>query len=147
MSPAFYPLPGTDLPLAQALLADYDLPTADIEEVSLFALKDAHENLMGIIGLESFGKIGLLRSLAVMSHAQKTGMGSDLVRSLEATAANLGLQTLYLLTTTAAPFFRKLGYVEVARDKVPEAIRQTREFADLCPATAVVLQRSLDVPA
>jgi amino-acid N-acetyltransferase len=51
------------------------------------------------------------------------------------------LQEIYLITTTAAPFFEKQGFLQVDRARVPEAIRQTAQFTGGCPATATVMFR------
>jgi amino-acid N-acetyltransferase len=48
-----------------------------------------------------------------------------------------------LLTTTAEDFFRALGYARIARELAPEAIRTTREFSSLCPASSVVMVKRL----
>ena len=47
------------------------------------------------------------------------------------------------LTETAARFFSKLGYQVVGRGEVPQAIRVTREFSNLCPDTAIVMFKPL----
>jgi amino-acid N-acetyltransferase len=54
------------------------------------------------------------------------------------------VETLYLLTTTAAPFFERYGYGAVAREEVPRPIRDTTEFTDLCPASATCMVKGLD---
>ncbi len=44
--------------------------------------------------------------------------------------------SIYGLTTTAEAFFVKRGYERVDRTEMPEAIRDTAEFRELCPETA-----------
>jgi amino-acid N-acetyltransferase len=75
--------------------------------------------------------------------ARGRGCGSRLVAEAERHAARLGVQSLYLLTTTAEDFFRALGYATIARELAPEAIRNTREFSSLCPASSVVMVKRL----
>jgi amino-acid N-acetyltransferase len=53
------------------------------------------------------------------------------------------VETLYLLTTTAAAFFARHGYETVERDTVPARIRGTTEFDDLCPDSAVCMRKRL----
>jgi ketosteroid isomerase-like protein len=62
-------------------------------------------------------------------------------------ARERGVRELYLLTATAPGFFEKLGFVRLARAAAPEAIRQTREFRELCPDSSVVMRKELDVAA
>ena len=52
-------------------------------------------------------------------------------------------QLVDLLTTAAEPFFTRHGYRAANRQTAPEAIRRTREFAGLCPASAAYLTKDL----
>jgi amino-acid N-acetyltransferase len=47
------------------------------------------------------------------------------------------------LTTTAESFFAKHGYQRAARESAPAAIRGTREFAGICPASSTFMLRHL----
>ncbi|RLC71264.1 MAG: hypothetical protein DRI26_05505 [Chloroflexi bacterium] len=47
-----------------------------------------------------------------------------------------GVREIYLLTTTARGFFKKLGFEDVARAEVPMEIQETTEFKDMCPSSA-----------
>ena len=58
-------------------------------------------------------------------------------------AEQAGLEAVYLLTTTAAGYFPKLGFVPVERAAVPEEIRASGEFSSVCPSSAVVMHRAL----
>jgi amino-acid N-acetyltransferase len=50
---------------------------------------------------------------------------------------------LHLLTTTAAQFFHRLGYVAADRATAPAAIAGSQEFAALCPVTAQYMVKDL----
>jgi amino-acid N-acetyltransferase len=99
----------------------------------------------GIAGLEIFGTIGLLRSLAVAAGARKHGCGKALVTGIEDMALEHGVTALYLITNTAEAFFEQAGYIRIGRDDAPEAIRETEEFSGLCPSTATVMVKILTV--
>jgi hypothetical protein len=43
------------------------------------------------------------------------------------------------LTTTAAGYFERRGYVRVERHALPGPIRRSEEFTQLCPASAVAM--------
>lgn len=58
-------------------------------------------------------------------------------------AATSGARAAYLLTTTAAPFFERLGFTRIERADAPPAILTTREATALCPSTATLLARPL----
>ncbi|NID14509.1 hypothetical protein [Luteibacter yeojuensis] len=56
-----------------------------------------------------------------------------------------GFAKLFLLTTTATDYFVERGYRRVDREEVPADIRSTRQFAGLCPASALVMVKELEV--
>jgi amino-acid N-acetyltransferase len=127
------------------LLAESGLPTADITAAHMghFFGSAGPAGLAAVVGLELCGNAGLLRSLAVATPARGRGLGKRLVAHAEHYAQEHGLQELYLLTTTAEGFFNRLGYRRVERDAVPDAIKATREYAGICPASSAVMTRKL----
>lgn len=127
------------------LLAGCDLPTSDLvanARVRLYGCRIDGE-LVGAVGLESLGRVALLRSLAVAPSQRGKGLGQALVANAERHATTQGMDTLYLLTTTASGFFAELGYTPADRTQAPEAIRATPQFAGLCPATATFMSKRL----
>jgi len=125
--------------LQKAGLLTDDLPT----DLAGFLLAWDDDDLVGVAGLERHAALGLLRSVAVDPTHRNTGMATQLVERLLATADATHLQAIYLITTTAEGFFSRYGFVSVSRDEVPDAIRQTRQFSGLCPASALVMKRNL----
>lgn len=127
------------------LLAACKLPSADLaaEHFEHFFGCGQESDPKGVVGVELHGKFGLLRSLAVDETARRRGCGKRLVKEAEQHAARYGVQSLYLLTTTAEDFFTALGYVKVDRAKVAEAIRNTAEFSSLCPSSSTVMVKNL----
>jgi len=127
------------------LLAESGLPTADITAGHLehFFGCSGGDGLAAVVGLELFGAVGLLRSLAVAAPGRGRGVGKRLVAHAERYAHERGVEALYLLTTTAELFFQRRGYERVPRDEVPEAIQATREYAGICPASSAVMTRRL----
>src|SRR5689334_13868632 len=57
--------------------------------------------ILGCIGLERHGKLGLLRSAAVLPEYQGQWVGNKLVQELLKRAAREGVTEMALLTTTA----------------------------------------------
>lgn len=101
----------------------------------------------GFAGLEPCGRHGLLRSLWVDPARRGHGIGTDLVGRVEASAQARGLAGVWLLTEGARAFFERCGYRAVARSDVPPEVRETREFASLCPDVATVMTKALGVAA
>ena len=137
-----------DVAAVRALLAAAGLPVADLTASSLadFWGCRAGEELAGAIGLERYGAVALLRSLAVAPDWQGRGLGAALLAHAERAARQRGIAALYLLTATAAAFFARRGYVRIPREAAPPVLQQTAEFAALCPASAVCLTKPLDAP-
>jgi amino-acid N-acetyltransferase len=96
-------------------------------------------DVVAAVGLEVFGKVALLRSLVVDPQLRRQGLGMHLTKAAEALARRTGVETIYLLTTTAEEFFRARGYRIVARSEAPAAIPSTTQFSALCPSTAVLM--------
>lgn len=134
-----------DAAAVRTLLRAAGLPDADVAESLLDDFLGAYDGdaLAGVIGVERYGEVGLLRSLAVDASRRGSGLGKELVAALEAHAQRHGVIELWLLTTTAETFFAKLGYAPAPRDAAPPAIRGTREFTTLCPASAVVMRKQV----
>lgn len=137
------PLGSDELPEVTALLAANGLPVADLgPAVRLLGVRD-QRGLEGVVGLERHGPDGLLRSLAVRHDRRASGLGSALVLEVERQAGAEGLESIYLLTTTAEAFFSHRGYARVPRDAVAAGIRGSSEFASVCPASAAVMRKRL----
>lgn len=128
-----------------ALLKEFGLPYEDLSPLSLdqfWVVKDA-DGVTGVIGMEQSGEVALLRSLAVAQPRQGQGWGSRLVAHLERLAKEAGVNSLYLLTTTARDFFTQRGYQVINRQEAPEALQASSEFASLCPDTAVCMVKNM----
>jgi amino-acid N-acetyltransferase len=97
--------------------------------------------IIGTVSLEPVGSSGLLRSLAVLEKFRGRGVAGQLVAAAEKSARQMGIQRLYLLTLTAETFFAGKGFEKLERASAPEGIRDTTEFRDLCPDSAVCLRK------
>ncbi len=121
-----------DIAFMTDLLKQNALPFSDIPEKkdSLFLARSG-SLVVGIGGVELLGEYGLLRSLAIKEEEQGKGYGLAVVKGLMNHARQGGVRELYLLTTTATPFFERIGFEKVRRDRAPFPITQTSEFTGL----------------
>ncbi|WP_031526395.1 arsenic resistance N-acetyltransferase ArsN2 [Dyadobacter crusticola] len=127
-----------------SLLKEVGLLTEDLPKgLPNFLLAKEGGALVGVAGLELFGSIGLLRSVAISPAHQGKGIADRMVAQLLAGADQQELQAVYLITTTADRYFDRYSFTAVDREQVPEAIQQTRQFSGLCPSSAVVMKRNL----
>lgn len=140
--------PRPSLTAAKALLDAADLPTADLthEHCEHFFYAGPASAPTGLVGLELFGDAALLRSLVVSPEARSSGMGSALAQFAEDYARSQGVHAVYLLTTTAESFFLRRSYSKAERAAAPPAIKATREFAGMCPASAAFMSKQLQEP-
>jgi amino-acid N-acetyltransferase len=136
---------SADTPAFVALLERAGLPTADIADSAALQLWVLEGNgaLLGAIALERYGVDALLRSLVVVPEQRARGLGYRLVSQLEHDASAQGVERLVLLTETAEPFFRRLGYDVLERHLVSDEMRQSAEFRSLCPASALCMSKRL----
>ncbi|MDF9745452.1 arsenic resistance N-acetyltransferase ArsN2 [Natrinema salsiterrestre] len=139
------PVDAETVERVEALLKANDLPYRDVRtKPECFVTAFSETTFVGVGGVERYGSNGLLRSVVVMESNRGQGYGTALVGALEDRGRSNGVETLYLLTTTASAFFRREGYDAVDREVVPEPIQQTTEFADLCPNSAICLKKNLE---
>jgi len=133
-----------DWPPIENLLLRAGLPTEDLHVNRmcdfLLAENDAAQ-IVGAIALEQFDSIGLLRSLVVAEAARGSGLGGELLAALENRALRRKLTSVWLLTIDADAWFERHGYGRRDREQAPTAIINCREFAELCPGTAVLMMR------
>jgi N-acetylglutamate synthase-like GNAT family acetyltransferase len=128
-----------------ALLEAQGLPVAGaLEHLGNFLILMDEGSVVAMAGLEAYPPDGLLRSVAVRPSAQKRGLGGLLTAAVLERARGLGIRHVYLLTTTAAPFFERHGFERVARSELPAALGASRELQGACPASAVAMWRIVE---
>jgi amino-acid N-acetyltransferase len=136
------PIPA-DLVIARQLLADAGLPTEDVTTGHLALVAEQAGAVCGLIGLEQFENVGLLRSLVIARECRSAGLGRLLVDELEQLAMTQDVSELWLLTIDADAWFARLGYTAQSRELAPAVIQQTEEFSSLCPGDAILMKKSL----
>lgn len=127
---------------ARKLLDACGLSTLGLEEQyggGYVAAEDEGE-IVGLAGIEVHGVHGLLRSVAVAPSRRAAGLGAELVHNRIQWAREQGIESIYLLTTTASEFFRRYGFEVVSRDEAPAEICASKEFSEMCPSTAVFMK-------
>jgi len=130
-------LQPAQLPQFEALLAGNALPTGDCAEQAenFFGILEG-ERLIAAGGLQPAGEYFLLRSVVVDPACRGRGLARELSEFLLGRAEAANSPAVYLLTESAAEYFTRLGFARIERERVPEAVRQTRQFSSLCPDSA-----------
>lgn len=91
----------------------------------------------------SAGPDAMLRSLVVLPDARGQGLGVIVAQGLVEHAREARAERLWLLTTSASPFFEKLGWRTADRAAAPAAIAHSKQFSELCPASATLMMLTL----
>lgn len=117
-------------------LTDAGLPVDDLsDEGQFFFVSDA-----GVFGGFTLrGHHAMLRSLVAPTSVRGRGEGRRMVEALCNQAAENDASQVWLLTTDAADFFASCGFERASRDDAPQTLRTTRQFANLCPASATLM--------
>jgi N-acetylglutamate synthase-like GNAT family acetyltransferase len=125
-------------------LEEAKLPTVDLmgaDKVYFCLMEGDDRRAYG--GFEIRGSHALLRSIVVEGRHRGHGYGRSLVLELIAEAGRRGLREAWLLTNTAAAFFASLGFTPSTRESAPPEIAATKQFAELCPASAKLMRREI----
>ena len=89
-----------------------------------FLVAEDEAGLAGCVFVEMKGRVGYLGLLSVDPTRQKTGLGRRMVTAAEEYARAVGAQRMELtmlnLRPDLPPYYRKLGYVEIGEEAVPE---------------------------
>ncbi len=136
--------PGA-LPGVVALLQESRLPVAGVAQHfdSFLVARAGDGRLVGCVGLEIYGDVGLLRSLAVAKAARGSGLGARLVERLFELARSRGVESLYLLTTTAEDYFPRFGFERLPREAADPKLAASEELRGACPESAVLMVRKV----
>lgn len=125
------------------LLQSQNLPVEDLPLPLIdFYTAIKGEQVVGVIGMERYGRYGLLRSMVVHPDYRNQNIAGTLVRVLEQAAVASGIKEIYLLTETAANYFAKKGFNTINRNEVPAAIKASSEFSHVCPVSALVMVKN-----
>src|SRR5215813_1293199 len=95
-----------------AALVKAGLPADDVDDpyVLLWRFETYEDVPVGFGGLEIYDYDALLRSVVTLPSVRRVGMGAAIVAALEAEARARRCRAIYLLTTSEADFFSRLGY-------------------------------------
>lgn len=127
-------------------LRDAGLPSDDLSDAAMVFQLDDAAGPVGWAALERHGGEALLRSVVILEGRRGRGAGTELIEKIVDVASGEGVDRLWLLTETAAPFFAGLGFARIDRAQASEAIRRSSEFSSVCPASADCMTLTLAKP-
>ena len=139
-----HPAGEGDLAAVRQLLQAQALPLdgVDVHVGTMVVAKSGNE-VVGAAAVELYADGALLRSVVVSPRVQRRGLGHRLTEAALILAKSRGVETVFLLTTTAEQFFPKLGFEQISRADVPESVQASVEFQSACPDSATVMRKRL----
>jgi len=129
-----------DIESIKNLLKESRLLTNDLNRfITNFIVAEVNNKIIGVGGFEKHDEIGLLRSFAVTPEYRGKKIGKRIYQIVENKIFSTGIEKIYLLTETAIIYFKGLGFSIKERDSIPESIKQTRQFNELCPSSENIM--------
>jgi N-acetylglutamate synthase-like GNAT family acetyltransferase len=127
-----------------AALEQAGLPTADLAETGrkFFRFRDDAGRTVGFVGWEVTEGAVLLRSLVVEPERRGKGWSRAITDWALQRLGEGGVGAVYALTMNPK-WAERMGFERVEREALPRGVRASRQFAGLCPETAVALRRRL----
>lgn len=111
------------------LLSACELPTLYVHRhLKSFMVARANKKIIGVVGIEVYGRTGLFRSLCVDESYRGRGIARKLNEKLLAYAHRWKIDRLYLFTLYAEKFASKLGFRKIDKKRIPKSIRSTWQF-------------------
>jgi len=151
--PAVYLTPGKDFDIRfanameftaiQHLLKVSGLPTEGVEPGQGSFLVAVKDGLLGVIGIEYYGKAVLLRSFAVEPKVRKAGIAKALVEKAFREMKDAGAADVYLLTNTAVHYFESYGFTVIEREEIPENILNQSSLGVVCSLASTCMHLKL----
>lgn len=125
-----------EAPRVVALLAENHQSSHAVlaPDTRYWVAEDSHGGLVGTIGLEFGGEAVLLRSAGVLQPWRGRGIAAALTREAIDAATRAGYRVIYLLSTEAGAYWKRLGFYEVPVSEVVTALpnaAQVRLYATL----------------
>ncbi len=111
------------------LLSDCELPTLYVHRhLKSFMVARAGKKIVGVVGVEVYGRTGLFRSLCVDEAYRGRGIARMLNEKLLVYTRARKIDRLYLFTWHAEKFASKLGFRKIDKKGIPKSIRATWQF-------------------
>lgn len=92
------------------------------ENIREFLLAEEDEKLVGVASLHIlWSDLAEIRAFAVSEEYKRRGIGTQIVKTLEEEARELGCSKLFALTYQLE-FFKHCGYEEVSKNQMPQKV-------------------------
>lgn len=111
------------------LLSECGLPTRYVHRyLKSFIVAKAAGKVVGVVGVEVYGRVGLFRSLCVTPAYRDLGIALAMNKRMLEYVRSRKVERVYLFTMKAEKFAAKLGFRKLERSQIPRSIRATWQF-------------------
>jgi amino-acid N-acetyltransferase len=118
-----------DIPRMAQMMVEANLPPLFIEEwLPGFAAVEHEGEVVACGGVEIYDGACVIRSIVVDPRARKLGLARTITDLLIADARAERATDAYLFTVEAYPFWKRLGFMDVALDEWKESPRQSWQY-------------------
>ncbi len=114
------------------------------DKLHFFCHNDNAGKMDGVIGVEVYGKSCLLRSLTVTSEMRNRGIARSLLEEALAFARSIASYDIYLITETIGDTMERYRFLDIGREKVPDAILKSPYLNGICPCSSRIMYRNID---
>lgn len=111
----------------------------EIEDGIIFWGLERDGGLVGVMGNQDKGEVTLIRHAYVITQAQKSGVGTKLLRHLESQTEKPVLIGTWAAATWAVSFYEKNGYALVTEEEKNRLLRKYWSIPERQVETSVVL--------
>ncbi|WLD93177.1 GNAT family N-acetyltransferase [Alkalihalobacillus sp. AL-G] len=134
----------TDAPSIKQFVAQAGLSSEGIEHCvqSFIILETDKKKMAGTVGLERYGKNGLIRSLVLDKDYSSEELLLRLLTSVLKHAEQQGIETVYLLTRVTS-IFHTLGFTQTPYEHVPKGLLASPHLQQYDREQIAVMKRSL----
>lgn len=140
----------TKLAMVRQLLSHAGLAAIGLEndQLHLFCEFTEEGQMVGVVGVELYGKTVFLRSLAVREDKRNAGIARALWKEALLFAYQSRCVDVYLITEILGDTMLRYGFDHITRKDVPQEILQSPFFNGICSCSSQVMYRNIqDGPA
>ncbi len=136
--------PPDKIPIRR-LLSECELPTLYIHRhLKSFMVARAGKKLVGVIGMEVYGRAGLLRSLCIDEAFRGRGIARTLNAKILTYARAQSIDKLYMFTLNAEKFASQLGFRRIDKKRIPKSIRSSWQFRSFDSYPVVCMMKKIN---
>jgi N-acetylglutamate synthase-like GNAT family acetyltransferase/protein-L-isoaspartate O-methyltransferase len=143
-APSVRPAVPAEAERIHELLAQASLPTDGLRIEDAIVSLDDTNTVTGVVALERFGSVAMLRSLVVEPDRRQQGIGRQLVVAALEVARWSGADEIHLFTEEAQTFFAKFGFVPVSGKLTRSAVPDSPLVSGTCCSTATAMRMSFE---